>query len=95
MDLSCLARLKEGQRIVVKYWDHYANNEESHICPYCGREEVGALEEARGHFAGVVPHKYPLLKLAMHADCSFPFMFILTNCIETVEVQKKNGKQHS
>lgn len=69
-------KIKEGSLISVKYWDHYGDTEDG---------KIGALQEASGHFAGVIPHKFPLLKLAMHSDKSFPFMFILTNCIEKIE----------
>ena len=88
MDITRLTRLKEGQWIIVKYWDHWGSIEEDD-------KEIGILQEVRGFFVTVVPHKYPLLKLAMHADLSWPFMFILTNCIETIEVFKRDGKQYS
>lgn len=71
------ARLKQGQQISVKYWDHWMSMDEDD-------KEIGTLQEAVGFFVSVAPHKFPLLKLAMHADLSSPFMFILTTAIETV-----------
>ncbi len=70
-------KLKAGDRILVRHWDHYTTIEE---------DDAGVLADAVGYFCGLVDDvKHPMLKMSMVDDLSAPWFYVVASLIERVE----------